>query len=268
MTRPPAKHGLGARPPVKGAPSGAERSSPFAEAPVGPPPTDARGAAGRGLRRPGIAAGAAGPGGAPQPSSPGAPAPFASYGPDAAQMAGEVEGARARSLGVLAIVGGLVFMVASTLVLVVVVLLMMLWWTGRQNRGDLAANQDGEQHIRDTGYADPTRSVRQGPGPRAPGDPGERTVGDGNVIPPGPATVVAPAEMMFLSIEINCPSGFRNRGRFKKISDGMMSATVPNVPGDESCTVTFQGSEPAKTYITGNQKKICQFNPTECYLTN
>lgn len=181
-------------------------------------------------------------------------------------MAGGLEGSRSQSRGVLAIVGGMLFMAASTLVILFAVLLVMLWWTGTQIVGGVATTEDGPQHIRDTGFADPQRSVRNGPGPRTPGDPGSGSDRDPNFIPPGPATVVVARDMMFHSIEVNCPGGYRNRGTFKKADGGMMSATVPNVPGDESCTVTFQGSEPAKTYIRGNERKICKFNPVECYL--
>src|SRR5688572_16768112 len=98
MARPdPAKHGIGARPQVKGAPSRTERGSPFVEPqPAAPPPDDARGAVGRGLRRPSPSPGAPSVAGPPAPAGPGdgRPAPFAAYGPDAAQMAGGVEGAR------------------------------------------------------------------------------------------------------------------------------------------------------------------------------
>ncbi|MCA9490149.1 MAG: hypothetical protein KC621_09500 [Myxococcales bacterium] len=205
------------------------------------------------------------PGGGGPPAARG-PAPFADYGPDARQMAGGLEGSRSQSRGVLAIVGGLLFMAASTFVILFAVLLVMLWWTANQRTGELANGEDGPQHIRDTGFADPTRTVRTGPGPRNPGDPGDGSNRDPNFIPPGPSTVIVSRDMMFHSIEINCPGGYRSRGRFKNVDAQMMSATVQNVPGDESCVVTFQGSEPAKTYIRGNERKICKFNPVECYM--
>jgi hypothetical protein len=268
MQRPGAPRG-----PV-GAPSKVERvDGPFSQG-ASRPQGAAGGAAGRSL------GGRALPGGASVPELvPGgasgdgrgvgpAPAPFAGYGPDAQAMAGQVDGSRSQSMGVLAIVGGLLFMAVSVAVIAVVVLLASLFWF-QVTRDDTLASTDASKNrqIRDTGSAEPIRSGGGGGGGRGVGDPGDRTVGDPNAgPPPGPATVTVPTQMMFLSIEVNCPGGYRSRGKFKRISQDAMSATVYDVPSDESCVVTFQGSEPAKMTISGNQKKICKFNPTECYL--
>jgi hypothetical protein len=257
-----------------GAPSKVERvDGPFAQAPSRPA-HGAGGAAGRGLG-PGrsLEVGAQGPElvpagpGRSEPRGGPAPAPFATYGPDARQMAGQVEGSRSQSMGVLAIVGGLLFMTVSVVIVALVVLLVS-FFVFQVTRDDELAGKDGgkNRQIRDTGSEEPIQRERGG-GSHVAGDPGDRTVGDPNAgPPPGPATVTVPNEMMFLSIEVNCPGGYRSRGKFKRISADMMSASVYDVPSDESCVVTFQGSEPAKANISGNQSKICKFNPTECYL--
>ena len=173
--------------------------------------------------------------------------PFARYGPHADAMIESAEENRSQSLGVLAIVGGLVFAMVSAVVIGVVVL--VLWLMIRQSGigGDVAtADPTDDQHIRDTGSAGPIvqpdpvpgggRRVGKGP---ATGDPNARDPSLGP--PPGPATVIVPTTM---------------------------KATVPDVPGDQKCTVTFQGSEPAKTWITGGETKTCTFNPVTCYLVH
>ena len=266
----PRPGGIAPRPSLSGAPARVEgaASTPFAAEPAPPPqPDDAKGAAGRAIRR---------PGGAPEPPpsrsddrGAAAPAPFAGYGPDSRLIAGAVEGSRAQSMGVLAIVGGLVFMVGSVVVVAIVALLVALFVFDAQLPGTrLAGDEIKDRHIRDTGFANPVQPEPGGGAGRAPGDPGDRTVADPNAgPPPGPATVIVPDEMMWFSIEVNCPGGYRGRGKFRPHSTkGWMKATAHNVPGDEKCTVTFQGSEPAKTYVTGNQTLQCTFNPTECHV--
>jgi hypothetical protein len=183
-------------------------------------------------------------------------------------MAGQVEGSRSQSMGVLAIAAGLGFMALSVALVAVLVLLISFFVFQVTTDGTLAGKgDDKERQIRDTGSAEPIKSGGRGGVAGGPGDPGDRTVGDPNAgPPPGPATVTVPTNMMFLSVEVNCPGGYRSRGKFKRLSQDAMSATVFNVPSDESCIVTFQGSEPAKASISGNQSKICKFNPTECYL--
>lgn len=255
------------RPSVSGAPAridAASGPSPFVPEAV-PPPDDARGAAGRSIRRPGGPA----PADAPADAQPaGAAAPFAGYGPDSRLIAGAVEGSRSQSMGVLAIVGGLVFMVGAVAVVGIIALLVGLFLFDLELPGGLASgDRIKDKHIRDTGFADPIQQPQPGQGGRTPGDPGDRTVADPNAgPPPGPATLIVPDSMMWLSIEVNCPGGFRGRGKFRPHSTkGWMKATAQNVPGDEKCTVTFQGSEPAKTYVTGNQTLQCTFNPTDCH---
>lgn len=256
-----------------GAPSKTERvEGPFAQAPSRP--QGAGGAAGRGFGGRSLEARPGGPElvpgrppGTPEPRGPGA-APFAGYGPDARAMAGQVDGSRSQSMGVLAIVGGLAFMTASVVVVALVVLILSFFlFQVTRDDGLAGADKDKQRQIRDTASEEPIARQRGGGGPAGPGDPGDRTVGDPNAgPPPGPATVTVPTSMMFLSIEVNCPGGYRSRGNFKRVSQDAMSATVREVPSDESCVVTFQGSEPARATISGNQRKICKFNPTECYL--
>lgn len=59
------------------------------------------------------------------------------------------------------------------------------------------------------------------------------------------------------SLEVNCPSGFRERGRLNGTS-----ATVPNVP-QEGCTLFFKGGPPAKfSPVRGGQSLSCSIQGT------
>ena len=181
--------------------------------------------------------------------------PFVRFAPSSDQMHQEADRRRDDSLGLLAIIGGLLFMLASAAVVALAVLLVGLWVTTR-NTGELAGGKDGMEHIRDTGLAEvgPARGGPGGPGP-GPGPDDEELIATGPG--PGPATLLIPPDALFFTVEINCPGGFRSRAKFKK-----GKATVYNVPHDERCTVTFQGSTYAKTYISGHQTKMCtQFDP-------
>jgi hypothetical protein len=204
----------------------------------------------------------------PPPDPGGNASPFAQYGPGAGSMGEMAEENRSQSLGILAIVGGLSFSVAAAVIMAVLVLLLWLLYSAATGDSPLAGDKAGkDQHVRDTGHANPQLPApgtgrRTGNGGVAGGDPTVRDPSLGP--PPGPASVIVPKEMMFLSIEVNCPGGYRNRGDFRKEGKSSKKATVQNVPGDERCTVTFQGSEPAKTWITGNQTLSCTFNPVVC----
>jgi len=186
--------------------------------------------------------------------APGA-SPFVRFAPSSEEMQGEADRRREDSLGLLAIIGGLVFMVSSVAVVALAVLIVGLWVATRGG-GDLADNDDGLEHIRDTGLA------RVGPAPTGPGPggPGPGPDGDDPLATgpgPGPATLIIPPDALFHTVEINCPGGFRDRSKFRR-----GKATVYNVPPDERCTVTFQGSTYAKTWISGHQTKVCnQFEP-------
>ena len=152
----------------------------------------------------------------------------------------EADRRRDDSLGLVAIVGGLIFMLASAAVVALAVLLVGLWVSTR-GEGELAGGAGDPEHIRQGGPApevDTDDPLATGPGP-------------------GPATLIIPPDALFFTVEINCPGGYRGRGKFKK-----GKAVVYNVPPDERCTVTFQGSTFAKTYISGHQTKMCtQFEP-------
>jgi len=202
----------------------------------------------------------------PKGPSPGAPpaaagpaddglSPFVRFAPSSEEMHQEADRRRDDSLGLLAIIGGLVFMVASAAVVAIAVLLVGLWVTTRPG-GQLAGGDGDAGHIRDTGMAEvgPARPGPAGPGP-GPGPDGEDPLATGPG--PGPATLIIPPDALFFTVELNCPGGFRSRAKFKK-----GKAVVYNVPPDERCTVTFQGSTYAKTYISGHQTKVCtQFQP-------
>ena len=75
------------------------------------------------------------------------------------------------------------------------------------------------------------------------------------------ATVTIAKNVLFHSIEVNCPSGVRKRADFIALR-----ATVRELPISEECTVTFQGSQPAKATLSGGQTKSCTFAPTHCTL--
>jgi hypothetical protein len=193
--------------------------------------------------------------------------PFAGFGPDARTMTASAESNRSQSLGILAIVGGVVFSTAAALVVAVLVLLLYLGYRKVQG-DDLAANDPRKGHVRDTGSAGPIEDARPVvPGrPRPGGGGGDGTTRDPSMgPPPGPATVIVSKKLVFLSIEVNCPGGYRSRGTFREDTKKTMRATVQNVPGDERCTVTFQGSQPAKAWITGNQTLSCTFEPVVCH---
>ncbi|MEQ1506719.1 MAG: hypothetical protein ABMB14_31115, partial [Myxococcota bacterium] len=195
--------------------------------------------------------------------------PFAGYGPDAGSMTAGAEVSRSQSLGVLAIVGGVVVTVGAGLVLAALVIVLLFVYRQQTEGGDLAAADKAARHVKDTGVAGPidnTQPAHPRPGKAKTPVPGDPSVHDPSAgPPPGPATLIVPNEQMFLSIEVNCPGGYRSRGSFRKDTAKTMRATVPNVPGDERCTVTFQGSEPAKTWVSGNQTKTCTFNPVVCH---
>jgi len=211
------------------------------------------GTTGRGLHS--IPGSAQAPSQAPAPPDDGGHSPFGRFAPSSEEMHQEADRRRDDSLGLVAIVGGLIFMLASAAVVALAVLLVGLWVSTR-GEGELAGGAGDPEHIRDTGLAEvgPERErVRQGgPAPEVDTDDPLAT-GPG----PGPATLIIPPDALFFTVEINCPGGYRGRGKFKK-----GKAVVYNVPPDERCTVTFQGSTFAKTYISGHQTKMCtQFEP-------
>jgi hypothetical protein len=175
---------------------------------------------------------------------------------------------RAQSLGILAIVAGLgVAMAAAVMMVLLVVLLWFLYSAATGDSAIASKKPTKDQHIRDTGYATPelAQPGQGGGGRRTSTDPADPNYRDPSLgPPPGPVSIIIPKDMMFLSIEVNCPDGYRNRGDFRKDSKGFRKATVQNVPGDQRCTVTFQGSEPIKVWVTANQTLSCTFGPVNC----
>ena len=158
-------------------------------------------------------------------------------------------------MGVIAIVGGLAFMVGSAVVVLVAVLIVGLFLTFGPGSQLAKKDDDGPEHIRDTGVAE-VGPARPGGGGGRGGPAPEELVASGPDV--GPATVYIPPDALFHSLEVNCPGGFRGRAKFKN-----GKATVHNVPPDERCVVTFQGSTYVKDWISGHQTKMCtQFDPT------
>jgi len=136
------------------------------------------------------------------------------------------------------------------------------WWYSQMGEGTIAANDEDEQrHLIDTdaateeeiAAATKARPRSGGGGNAAEPDP------EPEVPKPAPVTVIVPPDVLFHSIEIRCPSGFARRGEFSS-----QRATVTAVPPGELCTVTFQGSQPAKTKVRAGQTVSCTFAPTNC----
>ena len=70
---------------------------------------------------------------------------------------------------------------------------------------------------------------------------------------PQTAVVVIAASDPFTGVEVNCPSGFRQRASFVG-----GTATIADVP-QEDCSLNFKGGPPAKNTIRGGQTKDCSF---------
>lgn len=222
-------------------------------------PVDLAGAStGRGLKRSG-----------PTPSEPpvdpgprdqhGAASPFQRFAPSAEQLATAAEARSADSLQVMAIVFGMIFMLGSALAIVGVVVGVGIYtMTDLMDDALADADSDGTIHIVDTDAVEeivkktPTGTWKQEE-PTAPVPQGPTR---------GPGTILIDGDILFHSVEINCPrSGIRARAPFRN-----NAATAQGLPLDEECIVTFQGSQPARASLRGNQRKHCTFNPTNCRL--
>lgn len=207
-------------------------------------------ATGRGLARVPQPVAQAGPSG----DDDGAGSPFGAYAPSANEMHADAERRREASSGVMAIVGGLVFMVGTAAVAMLAALLVGLFLAFRPDR-QLAGIDDGLAPIVDTAVAAVGPGRQYGPGPAGPDGPEPDPAATGPQ--PGTATLIIPPDAMYHSVEVGCPSGFRGRGKFRK-----GKAKVYNVPSDERCTVTFQGSNYVKWWVSGNMTLVCtQFEP-------
>lgn len=252
------------RPPA-GASSGADRAHPFSEdraEPLGPMGTTGRKMPGRTPAPTPPGAGAPAP---PGPTNQGR-SPFAAYAPDADAMGAHTAEARSQSVGVIAIVAGLLFVMAGGLA--AAMLMAIGVYIARDEISEVILEDDRGHQI-DTGHAGPIKRAEPRPGRVGGGRKGSPGAAPEPVGPqPGPATIIVSTEKLFHSFEIDCPMNkFSARGRFRKDSGGQtMRATVNRVPPGESCRVTFQGGEPATTRISAHETKQCTFNPTACYL--
>lgn len=192
--------------------------------------------------------------------------PFAAYAPSAQQLSESAAAGAESSNQILAIVFGLGFAIVSALLGAFVILLLGLFAWYQIDDGDgLAGADKDKEHIRDTAVAGDLAPL---PKPRRPspssGDPDDTDVEeDAGPITTGPVSVRIPKTAFFHTMEINCPDAqIRRRAPFRR-----QRAYTTGVPIHEECTLTFQGSEPAVTTISGGQDKECvTFNPTECRL--
>jgi len=291
---PGAKKKKPAAPPKPaGPPPGAPRAAgppgapPGAPPPGGPPPAAAGIAApGMGSMPPGpapigiqgpVAGGAiAGPTAAATPAAAGA-TPFGAAAPDA----GMGDQQRASSFRVYAIVLGLFGMAFLAMVIGVAAIIFVPGLlnqsgdanadagsstTPSQQAPTVAPKRGGEDTAVEEDIPDlPPAPVRRTP--RRPSSGSSTSGGSSAPAPapaprapsgPAPVTVNLAAGTPSSSIEIKCPSGFRNRASF---AGG--AATVANVP-QEDCTIYFKGGPPAKFKpVKGGQTLSCRFQGTQ-----
>ncbi len=207
----------------------------------------------------------------------GGPASMPSQGgyPQPAMMppdpGGGMDGNRAQSYRVFAIVAALMFMVLSALIVTVGMTVAGVYMTS--NAQQVAAvpppkpAPKSRGTLVDTGAPAPVapaptkkpRPSRGGggsskpnpkpnPGPKAPPAPPPPPANT-----PGAVTVTIPTSESFTSIEVKCATGFRQRGSFVN-----GKATVPDVPAME-CDLLFKGGLPAQNKISGGQSLNCTF---------
>ena len=214
-----------------------------------------RGAPGRRLpprgsappKRPPRDAPAAGPD--PAPTAPVDPrAPFTPHQADPATLLGAPDRGPANRAPVLVVVTTLV---TGLFVVLLLGLSMAEGWQPPEPAAVVVT--DDPRHIADPAYSG--RIVDDGPAavptPQGPA--------------PGPIKIFTSAEYDFVSIEVDCSvSGYQRRGRFFPEGKGKMAATVREVPPDERCRVTFQGTEAATTWAFAHETRECTFNPTVC----
>jgi hypothetical protein len=163
---------------------------------------------------------------------------------------------------VLAIVLGMMFILSAAAAVVVVGGGALVYsYSVTVGDGALAGGggKDQAEHFRDTGLEHkeiikaptPTGGGRKTPVEDVEPEPAAPQFGNG--------VIIVPADILFISIEVRCPSGVRTRAKFVNLK-----ATARGLPLGEECVVNFQGSLPAKTYIKGGQTKTCTFEPTNC----
>ncbi|NCG21731.1 MAG: hypothetical protein GWP91_22165 [Rhodobacterales bacterium] len=191
--------------------------------------------------------------------------PFASYAPGSVDLTRAAEVGTESSNQILAIIGGLSFMLILAIFTVLAILMIGIFTWSQQDDGIAAIDDDDPTHIRDTDDIpdiidiQPRPSSRPRTGGPDAGDPDAPT--EPVPITTGNISIEVPKSAFFHSLEINCPdAGISRRANFRK-----QRASTSGIPIGEECTVTFQGSEPARTTISGGQNKVCiTFNPTEC----
>lgn len=203
-----------------------------------------------------------------RPVVPGGPSPFSGYAPTADELAKAAAAGAESSNQVAAIVLGMGFVISVMTVLVLILIGIGIFaWTQTQPDDGLAdADDDGKGHIRDTAVGViATPAPKKGGGSSKPADPDDPDAPDAPPAPPttGPISISVPEGVFFHTLEINCPDAqIRRRAKFRG-----RTAKTDGVPITEDCMVTFQGSQPAKTFIRGGEHKECvTFNPTECRL--
>ena len=246
------------------------RPVPSSPPPGAPPP----GAVPPGAVPPGSGAPGAGFGGAPIAQPPvGIRGPVA-QGPVAVPVVPGVQqppiqdGGRTQSYRVFAILIGLMMMVSSVLVVIVALTVYGVYWSSNQETSqrtpELTTPARTTPALFDTGL--PAGRPEPQPIVKPKSSPRPRNISPVPRPPPAPPTspsavtiTLAPGSPRFSSVEITCPSGFRQRIPFGATG----SATVPGVPR-EGCTAFFKGGPPAKSAISGGDSKTCSFNPTTC----
>lgn len=172
-------------------------------------------------------------------------------------------GDRAQSYRVFAIVLGLVTMVMFGLLLTVVMLFAGFYMQDQKETPAAvpppAAVPSRPNNRRvDTGVPAPQITApkptpKPKPRPSSGPKPSPRPAPAPAPPPTSPAdvTVKIAAGMPYTSVEVTCPSGFRQRGSF---AGG--TATVPGVPR-EDCKAKFKGGPPASQRVSGGQTISC-----------
>jgi hypothetical protein len=256
------------------------KSKPSPE-PAAPPPGPAPGPGAVGVAPPGMAppgSGSGAPGmgmgmglGIQGPVS-GAPPAMPPQGfPQPAMVPGAdpgMDGDRAKSYRVFALVAALMFMVFSALIGTVGMTVFGLYVTSNaQQAASIPAPRPAPKSrgpVVDTGIQapDPQPAPKARPRPKTGGGPRPAPVGPkpAPAPPPPPAnapgsiTITIPGSALFTGIEVTCPDGFRQRGSFVG-----GKATIPHVPAMK-CDLIFKGGLPARNTIRGGETKNCTFN--------
>jgi len=167
---------------------------------------------------------------------------------------------RAQSYRVFAVVIGLSFMVLLALTVTVIITVMAVM--GSDDTPEAVAPETTERVAPKPTLKQVDTGTRPAPRPLPVGRGIPRT---SSRTPPAPAPVrprpssgpgtitLTIAESSFSSVQVSCPSGFRDR---QPIRGGKM--VMSGVPR-EACTAFFKGGPPAKTQVSGGDTKTCTF---------